>query len=232
MSCTLPEPGNSLPRTGCIAVNLATVHRNIQLQDLMQATSVPDTMVMGTLASLNNHFLIAMPALSDPNFHHTATLICEHNEDGALGIIINRPLGINLGDILEHMDIKASSESIASQPVFMGGPVQGDRGFVLHEPLGNWDATLKVTENTGVTSSRDILEAIARGGGPDKSIITLGYAGWGPGQLEEEIAANAWLSGPANSRIVFDVSYEQRWEAAAALIGVDLKLLSGDAGHA
>jgi putative transcriptional regulator len=198
----------------------------------MQATPLPDTMDMGTLASLNNHFLIAMPALSDPNFHHTATLICEHNEEGALGIIINRPLGINLGDILEHMDISASSEAIATLPVFMGGPVQGDRGFVLHEPLGNWDATLKVTENTGVTSSRDILEAIAHGTGPDKSFITLGYAGWGPGQLEEEIAANAWLSGPASNEIVFDIPYEQRWEAAAALLGVDLKLLSGETGHA
>ena len=198
----------------------------------MQATRVPDTMAMGAFASLNNHFLIAMPALVDPNFHHTATLICEHNEDGALGIIINRPLGINLGDILEHMDIKANSEAIAAQPVFMGGPVQGDRGFVLHEPLGNWDATLKVAENTGVTSSRDILEAIAHGAGPDRSFITLGYAGWGPGQLEEEIAANAWLSGPASNRIVFELPYEQRWEAAAALIGVDLKLISGEAGHA
>lgn len=187
---------------------------------------------MGTVESLNNHFLIAMPALSDPNFHHTATLICEHNEDGALGIIINRPLGINLGDILDHMDIKASSGAIAAQPVYMGGPVQGDRGFVLHEPLGNWDSTLKVAENTGVTSSRDILEAIARGAGPEKSFITLGYAGWGPGQLEQEIAANAWLSGPASTRIVFDIPYEQRWEAAAALIGVNLKLLSGEAGHA
>jgi len=117
----------------------------------MQATLVPDTMPMGVLASLNNHFLIAMPALNDPNFHRTATLICEHNEDGALGIIINRPMGISLGDILEHMDIRTNSEAIATQPVFMGGPVQGDRGFVLHEPLGNWDATLKVTENSGVT---------------------------------------------------------------------------------
>jgi putative transcriptional regulator len=198
----------------------------------MEVTSLQDTITMGTVESLNNHFIIAMPSLSDPNFHHTATLICEHNEDGALGIIINRPLGINLGDILDHMDIKASSGTIAAQPVYMGGPVQGDRGFVLHEPLGNWDSTLKVTENTGVTSSRDILEAIACGTGPEKSFITLGYAGWGPGQLEQEIAANAWLSGPASTRIVFDIPYEQRWEAAAALIGVNLKLLSGEAGHA
>jgi putative transcriptional regulator len=198
----------------------------------METTSLPDTMDMGDFASLNNHFLIAMPGLTDPSFHHTATLICEHNEDGAIGIVINRPMGVSLGDILEHMNINASSGTIADRPVYMGGPVQGDRGFVLHEPLGNWEATLKVTENTGVTSSRDILEAIAHGSGPEKSFITLGYAGWGPGQLEQEIAANAWLSGPASSRIVFDIPYEQRWEAAAALIGVDLKLLSSDAGHA
>jgi putative transcriptional regulator len=187
---------------------------------------------MGQIESLSNHFLIAMPALSDPNFHHTATLICEHNRDGALGLVINRPTELHLGDILDHMDIETSSKTVASQPVFMGGPVQNDRGFVLHEPLGNWEATLQVSEHTGITSSRDILEAIACGDGPDRSFITLGYAGWGAGQLEEELAANAWLSGPADSHIVFETPYDQRWEAAAALIGVDLRLISGEAGHA
>ncbi|MEA2094025.1 MAG: YqgE/AlgH family protein, partial [Pseudomonadota bacterium] len=124
------------------------------------------------------------------------------------------------------------SGEISDQLIYMGGPVQNDRGFVLHEPVGNWEATLKITNDTGITSSRDILEAIACGEGPEKSIITLGYAGWGAGQLEQELAANAWLSGPANTRIVFDTPFEQRWEAAAALIGVDLNLISGDAGHA
>jgi len=187
---------------------------------------------MGKTESLSNHFLIAMPTLADPNFHHTATYICEHDEDGALGIVINRPLNMRLGDILRHMDIKASSEAIASQPVYMGGPVQSDRGFVLHEPSGNWEATLRVTENIGVTSSSDILAAIAAGKGPRRALITLGYAGWGAGQLEEEIAANAWLSGPASPEIVFETPCEKRWLAAAALIGVDLNLLSGDMGHA
>ncbi|UCC56665.1 MAG: YqgE/AlgH family protein [Gammaproteobacteria bacterium] len=187
---------------------------------------------MSTVQSLSNHFLIAMPALSDPNFHHTATFICEHNDDGALGLVINRPLDMRLGDILDHMEIEAVHNVAAKQPVYMGGPVQNDRGFVLHEPLGDWEATLKVTDNTGITSSRDILEAIARGEGPDKSFITLGYAGWGAGQLEEELAANAWLSGPASTRIVFETPYEQRWQAAAALMGIDLNLISGDAGHA
>jgi putative transcriptional regulator len=187
---------------------------------------------MGTFDSLSNHFLIAMPALSDPNFHHTATYICEHNDEGALGLVINRPTDLQLGEILEHMGIEATAGDISGQPVCLGGPVQNDRGFVLHQPVGDWEATLKVTELTGITSSRDILEAIARGEGPEKTFITLGYAGWGAGQLEQELAANAWLSGPADSRIVFDTPYEQRWEAAAGLIGVDIKLLSGEAGHA
>lgn len=198
----------------------------------MATAPVTDTMTMGALDSLSNHFLIAMPALSDPNFHHTATYICDHNDEGALGLVINRPTDLQLGEILEHMDIEAAAGDITAQPVYLGGPVQNDRGFVLHQPVGNWEATLKVTEDTGITSSRDILEAIARGEGPEKIFITLGYAGWGAGQLEQELAANAWLSGPADSRIVFDTPYEQRWEAAAGLIGVDIKLLSGEAGHA
>ena len=199
---------------------------------LMGTTTLPDTTGMSTVESLSNHFLIAMPALSDLNFHHTATFICEHDDDGALGLVINRPMDLQLGDILEHMDIEAARSDIAKQPVYMGGPVQNDRGFVLHEPLGDWEATLKVTDAIGITSSRDILEAIALGEGPEKVFITLGYAGWGAGQLEHELATNAWLSGPASTRIVFETPCEQRWEAAAALIGIDLNLISGDAGHA
>jgi putative transcriptional regulator len=182
--------------------------------------------------SLSNHFLIAMPALDDPNFHHTTTYICEHDENGALGIVINRPLKMQLGDILRHMDIEPGSDEISARPVYMGGPVQSDRGFVLHEPSGNWEATLKVTDRIGITSSRDIIQAIATGDGPEKAIVTLGYAGWGAGQLEQELATNTWLSGPANLNIVFDTPSEERWMAAAALLGVDLNLLSGDMGHA
>lgn len=187
---------------------------------------------MGKTDSLSNHFLIAMPTLEDPNFHHTTTYICEHDEDGALGLVINRPLNMRLGDILKHMDIEAGSEEIAARTVYMGGPVQNDRGFVLHEPTGDWEATLRVTDNIGVTSSSDILAAIAAGEGPRRSLVTLGYAGWGAGQLEQEIADNAWLSGPANLDILFDTPFEQRWLAAAALIGVDLNLLTGEMGHA
>jgi putative transcriptional regulator len=187
---------------------------------------------MSSTPSLNNHFLIAMPALDDPNFHHTTTYICEHDENGALGVVINRPLEMQLGEILQHMDIQACNEEISSRQVYMGGPVQNDRGFVLHEPAGDWEATLKVTDTIGITSSRDILQAIAAGEGPKNSIVTLGYAGWGAGQLESELAANTWLSGPASSKIVFDTPSEQRWQAAAALLGIDLNLLSSDTGHA
>ncbi len=199
----------------------------------MKATgTLADTTGMGITNSLSNHFLIAMPALDDPNFHHTTTYICEHDEDGALGIVINRPLNMRLAEILKHMDIEPGSEEISAAPVYMGGPVQSDRGFVLHEPAGDWEATLKVTDEIAITSSRDILQAIAAGEGPARAIVTLGYAGWGAGQLEQELANNTWLSGPASTKIVFDTPSEQRWEAAAALLGIDLNLLSSDAGHA
>jgi len=189
-------------------------------------------MVMTYPGSLSNHFLIAMPTLEDPNFHHTTTYICEHDENGALGVVINRPLDIQLGEILMHMDIHTDNIEIASQPVYMGGPVQNDRGFVLHEPPGNWEATLKVTDEIGITSSRDILAAIAAGRGPRNALVTLGYAGWGAGQLEQELASNTWLSGPASADIVFRSPPERRWLAAAELIGVDLHLLTSEPGHA
>ena len=202
------------------------------MERLEGSSVLPDTTGMSSTPSLNNHFLIAMPALDDPNFHHTTTYICEHDENGALGVVINRPLKMQLGEILQHMDIEACNEEISSRQIYMGGPVQNDRGFVLHEPAGDWEATLKVTDTIGITSSRDILQAIAAGKGPKNSIVTLGYAGWGAGQLESELAANTWLSGPASSKIVFDTPSEQRWRAAAALLGIDLNLLSSDTGHA
>jgi len=181
---------------------------------------------------LTNHFLIAMPALADPNFFHTVTYICEHNRDGALGIVINRPLDMSLGEILSQLDCETGNSDISGRPVYMGGPVQQERGFVLHQPVGEWEATLRITDDIGITTSRDILAAIARGDGPGHSLIALGYAGWAPGQLEQEIADNAWLNGPADPEILFNLPDDRRWTAAAALLGVDLTLLSGDAGHA
>lgn len=181
---------------------------------------------------LNNHFLIAMPQLEDPNFYHSVTYICEHNEDGAMGIVVNRPLDVELGDVLSHMDIKELNQDKIHDTIYLGGPVQPERGFVLHEPLGQWDSMLAVTDSLGVTTSRDILMAINEGKGPDRALVALGYAGWGAGQLEQELADNAWLSVPADSAIIFDTPVDQRWQAAAAKLGIDLNNLSEDVGHA
>ncbi len=182
--------------------------------------------------TLTNHFLIAMPALPDPNFFHSVTYICQHNEEGAMGIVITNPMELALGDVMEQMDIKVRDVEIASRPVYLGGPVQPERGFVIHELPGDWDAMMEISPTVGLTTSRDILAAISVGDGPKRSLIALGYAGWGPGQLEKEIAENAWLSGPANAEILFDLPTNKRWSAAAALVGVDLTRLSGEVGHA
>lgn len=182
--------------------------------------------------NLTNQFLIAMPGLRDPNFYQTVTYICAHNDDGAMGIVINRPLDIALGDVLVQMDMAPTDNRVNEQPVYHGGPVQTDRGFVLHEPLSEWESSINVDNVVGVTTSRDILQAIARGGGPKESLVALGYAGWAAGQLEQEIMDNAWLSGPADGDIIFKTPCEQRWHSAAALLGVDMNLLSSEIGHA
>jgi putative transcriptional regulator len=187
---------------------------------------------MLTDSHLTNHFLIAMPGLADPNFFHTVTYICEHSEDGAMGLVINRPMGLQLSDIFEQLEIDITDSRVINQPVYLGGPVQGDRGFVLHESSTQWESTLRVTDEISVTTSLDILHAIAHGSGPANTLVTLGYAGWGAGQLEAEIAQNAWLSGPAKSEIIFKRANHERWQAAADLLGVDLNLLSSETGHA
>lgn len=182
--------------------------------------------------NLTNQFLIAMPTLQDPNFFHGVTWLCEHNEQGGMGITVNRRLDIEMGDVLKQMGIETQIAAVRSQPIFLGGPVQNERGFVIHKPHGHWDVTLKVTDELGVTSSRDILEAIAAGEGPGQCLVALGYAGWGPGQLEQEIGENTWLNVTADDRVLFDTPPEQRWEAAAALSGVDMNRLSSHFGHA
>ncbi|HKQ31405.1 MAG TPA: YqgE/AlgH family protein [Burkholderiales bacterium] len=182
--------------------------------------------------SLANNLLIAMPTLADPNFSRTVTLLCEHSNEGAMGIMINRPTNLVLRDILVQLDIDASSSPHAETPVYFGGPVQNSRGFVLHEPIGNWEATLVVTDAFGVSTSRDILEAIVRNEGPDRFLVALGYAGWGAGQLERELSENSWLNVPAEREIVFSLPVDRRWRAAAQLTGVDLTHLSSETGHA
>jgi putative transcriptional regulator len=181
---------------------------------------------------LVNQFLVAMPSLNDPHFHQSVVFICEHNAQSALGIIINRPTNIVLNDIFKQLSITAVDHQMGQRPVFLGGPVQMERGFVIHEPPGHWESTLILSDQLGVTSSRDVLACMARGQGPEKIFVALGYAGWSAGQLETELANNSWLSMPADRSIIFETPIEQRWQAAAQLIGVDLSLLTGDAGHA
>jgi putative transcriptional regulator len=182
--------------------------------------------------NLTRHFLIAMPNMVDPHFAKTLTFICEHNDQGALGLVVNRPLDMTLGTLLSQVSIPMSVDVHSTLPVLYGGPVQTDRGFVLHEPLGQWQSTLAISPDIGLTTSRDILQAVARGEGPRQMLITLGYAGWAPGQLEHEIAQNAWLTVAAQPTVMFDLPVEQRLPAAMRLLGIDLASLSDNAGHA
>ncbi len=180
---------------------------------------------------LRNCFLIAMPGLHNSVFSHTITYVCDHSADGAMGIVINSPMDMDMGEIFRQF--KATDcAGLSDQAVMGGGPVQGERGFVLHSPEAQWESTLRVSDEVSLTTSRDVIEAMARGQGPAKALVALGYAGWGAGQLEDEIADNAWLTVPADSSIIFDTPVEQRWSAAAKQLGIDLNLISSTAGHA
>lgn len=187
---------------------------------------------MSETESLTGQFLIAMPAMTDPNFEQTVSFICQHNEDGALGIVINRTMDLTVGDVLGQMDIPSAECQRSSQPVHYGGPVQTERGFILHDRPGSWESTVTIGEQIGLTTSKDILEAMARNEGPEHVLVALGYAGWGSGQLEQELTRNAWLSSPADIDLMFSTPVEQRWNRAAGLLGIDLSLLSREAGHA
>jgi putative transcriptional regulator len=187
---------------------------------------------MATPEFLTNQLLIAMPAMTDPNFAQTVTLVCEHSDRGALGLVLNRPLPMKLGEVFEQLSLDTANTRVGEAAVLRGGPVQTDRGFVIHRLGGAWDSTLKVSDRIQVTTSRDVLAAMARGEGPPDAFIALGYAGWEAGQLEQEMLANAWLSVPADEAIIFDTPYEERWHAAGRLLGIDLKRISSVAGHA
>ena len=187
---------------------------------------------MDTSSSLHNQLLIAMPGMPDPNFNSTVTLVCEHNDDGALGIVINRPTNLNLGGLFEQLDLDDSDRQIASAPVLSGGPVAPERGFVLHSPLDGFESSVAVSPDVQLTLSRDVLDAMAAGDGPEQSLVALGYAGWEPGQLENEMLENTWLSVPASKEIIFDTPFEKRWESAARSMGIDISTISPHAGHA
>lgn len=190
--------------------------------------------------SLVNQFLIAMPSLSDPNFQQSVSYICEYNEEGTMGVMINRPSELTLADLCEQLDIPVYDPEIAAIPIYLGGPVETERGFILHSPLGEWESTLAVTKDIGLTMSQDIIQAIADGHDannpdnrcPENYIIALGYAGWGEDQIEYEISENSWLNVPATQEILFHTPIDQRWTAAAKSLGINLQTLSSDIGHA
>ncbi len=193
---------------------------------------------MSEFPSLAGQLLIAMPALDDPQFENTVTLICEHNASGAMGVTINRPLELTHGDVFEQMteydDLSATDRNLtkSNEPVLQGGPVSLERGFVLHRERGDWEATMDVAQDIYVTMSRDVLSAMLSNNGPAEATMALGYAGWEAEQLEQEILANAWLTTPATADIVFDTPYAARWDRAAQAIGVTREQLGGPAGHA
>ena len=182
--------------------------------------------------NLTHHFLIAMPAMVDPHFAHTLTFVCEHGPNGALGIVVNRPTDMTLSALFEQIEVELADAQLGRSPVFYGGPVQMDRGFVLHRPLGNWESTLAVSDDVGLTTSKDVLQALARGEGPRDVLVSLGYAGWSAGQLEQELAQNAWLTVDADAGVLFDVPPEERLPAAMSKLGIDFSRLSEDVGHA
>ena len=182
--------------------------------------------------NLTRHFLIAMPAMVDPNFAQTLTYVCEHNPDGALGIVVNKPTDMTLQALFEQIDIPLGEHGPREARVHFGGPVQVDRGFVLHRPLGNWQSTLAISDDLGLTTSKDVLEAVGRGEGPTDVLVSLGYAGWSAGQLEQELAQNAWLTVAADADVLFDTPADAKLPAAMRLLGIDFSRLSDDVGHA
>lgn len=188
---------------------------------------------MSAGAYLSNQLLVAMPSLADPNFSHSVTLICEHNERGALGLVINRPLEMRMSEVLDQLSLKTDDARLRDMPVLGGGPVQRDRGFVLHRPgPQSWESTMPISDTLHVTTSRDILAAMAKGSGPKTAAIALGYAGWEAGQLEHEIKENSWMSMPIDARVVFELPYEERWSAAWRFLGIDKDIISRVSGHA
>lgn len=201
-----------------------------------EQTILPSDQVSSGELNLTDHFLIAMPAIQDSVFEGAVVYMCEHNARGALGIVINRPTEMTVASLLDKIDLTVSGHPeqnpLHKMPVMSGGPVQEDRGFVLHEPAGSYSSSLKVTPDVAFTTSRDILEAVAAGNGPDRVLVSVGYAGWGAGQLEKELLSNSWLTVQANTEILFDLPLEQRFEAAIRLLGIDPWMLTAEAGHA
>ena len=189
-------------------------------------SAVPNTQ------TLAGHFLIAMPSLAEPPFSRGVAFLCQHDEDGAVGLLVNRLSEYRLGDVLAQLKLDCSDLELADRPVLIGGPVQQERGVVLHREHGHWESSYRINDEWSVTTSRDILVAMAAGEGPQDALMALGYAGWSAGQLEQELKDNSWLTTEANERVLFHTPLEERWSAAAGLVGVDPLQLPGYAGHA
>lgn len=181
--------------------------------------------------SLRNHFLVAMPSLSDPYFANSLTYICDHSEDGAMGLVINKCMEAQLDEVFEQMALDYEP-GVGRAPILAGGPVGPQRGFVLHPTCGTWESTIQVSPDIALTASRDIIKAIAEGQGPQNPQFILGHAGWSAGQLEQEIKDNSWLTVPATADILFNTPVEQRWLAATRCLGFDINLMSSSVGHA
>lgn len=188
-------------------------------------------MLDSEVVSFKNQFLIAMPHLKDPDFSQSVTYICEHNKEGAMGIVINLPSHLSYNDIFDDLGITISNSKVKDLPALNGGPVQVNRGFIIHKTKGDWESSMETGNDIYLTVSRDVMENIAQGSGPSDFIIALGYAGWDAGQLEMEFSQNAWLNAPVDEDILFKLPYEERWHATARAIGVDLNLLSTQYGH-
>ncbi len=192
-------------------------------------------MASGSRIDLTNQFLIAMPGMADETFAGAVVYLCEHNDKGALGLVINKPIDIKLKNLFEKVELNLDREELAEQPVYFGGPVQTERGFVLHEPLrdkAHYNSTLSIPGGLEMTTSKDVLEAMAEGSGPQKVLVTLGYSGWQAGQLEDELGRNGWLTVDADPAVIFDTPIEQRYDRALQLLGIDPRMLSQEAGHA
>jgi len=183
-------------------------------------------------SSLQHHFLIAMPAMADSFFHRSVVYICEHDEQGAMGLIINRPTHVMLTELFSHLEIDNTEAEPRTTPVLFGGPVQKGQGMVIHNSHDPWKTSLQLSDELFLTTSTDILETLGSDKGPKDSLVTLGYSGWGAGQLEQEIADNSWLTVAADDDILFHTPAEKRWHAAAQLLGVDINLMSQTVGHA
>jgi putative transcriptional regulator len=185
--------------------------------------------------NLTNQFLIAMPGMADDTFAGAVVYLCEHTEKGALGLVINKPIDIKLKSLFEKVELSLDRDDLAEEPVYFGGPVQTERGFVLHEQLvgeGRYSSSLAIPGGLEMTTSKDVLEALSSGAGPKKILVTLGYSGWGAGQLEDELGRNGWLTVDADPGVIFDTPVEQRYDRALSLLGFDPRMLSQDAGHA